>query len=49
MVSYGFDREFNQVKYLFVLASIISIGITGLFTCYFSKKITAPLWEMNGK
>jgi signal transduction histidine kinase len=47
MVSYGFDREFNQMKYLFVLASIISIVITGLFIYYLSKRITAPLREMN--
>lgn len=47
MVSYGFEREFNQMKYLFVLASIISIVITGLFTYYLSKRITAPLREMN--
>lgn len=47
MVSYGFDKEFNQMKYLFVLASIISIAITGLFTYYLSKRFTAPLREMN--
>ena len=47
MVSYGFDREFNQMKYLFILASIISIAITGLFIYYLSKRITAPLREMN--
>jgi signal transduction histidine kinase len=47
MVSYGLERDFNQMKYLFVLASIISITITGLFTYYLSKRITAPLREMN--
>lgn len=47
MVSYGFDSEFNQMKYLFVLASIISIVITGLFIYYLSKRITAPLRDMN--
>jgi signal transduction histidine kinase len=47
MVSYGLEKEFNQMKYLFLLASIISIAITGLFTYYLSKRITAPLREMN--
>lgn len=41
------SEDFNQIKYLFVLASIISITITGLFTYYLSKKISAPLREMN--
>lgn len=41
------SEDFNQMKYLFVLASIISITITGLFTYYLSKRITAPLREMN--
>ncbi|MBL0385582.1 HAMP domain-containing protein [Tumebacillus sp. ITR2] len=40
-------RDFNQLKHLFALASMISFTITGLFTCYLSKKITAPLREMN--
>src|SRR5690625_4045069 len=35
------------MKYLFVLASITSIIITGLFTYYLSKIITAPIREMN--
>jgi thiosulfate reductase cytochrome b subunit len=42
------DRnQLHQMMYLFVLASIISITITGLFAYYFSKRITAPLGEMN--
>jgi signal transduction histidine kinase len=41
------SEDFNQIKYLFILASVISITITGLFTYYFSKRITAPLREMN--
>lgn len=28
---HGFERDFNQIMYLFVLVSIISITITGLF------------------
>jgi signal transduction histidine kinase len=40
-------KDFNQMKYLFVLASIISITITGIFTFYLSKRNTAPLREMN--
>ncbi len=40
-------ESFNQMKHLFVLASIISITITGLFTYYLTKRITAPLQEMN--
>lgn len=41
------DRnQLHQIN-LFVLASIISITITGLFAYYLSKRITAPLREMN--
>lgn len=47
MVSSGLEKEFNHIKYLFLLASIISIAITSLFTYYLSKRITAPLREMN--
>jgi signal transduction histidine kinase len=47
MVSYGFERDFARMKYLFVLASIISITITGLLIYYLSRRITAPLREMN--
>ncbi len=47
MVSYRLERDFNQMEYLSVLASIISITITGLFTYYLSQRITAPLREMN--
>jgi signal transduction histidine kinase len=35
------------MKSLFLLPSLISISITGLFAYYLSKKITAPLREMN--
>jgi signal transduction histidine kinase len=41
------SEDFNQMKYLFVLSSIISITITGLFTYFLSKRITAPIREMN--
>jgi signal transduction histidine kinase len=41
------SEDFSQMKYLFVLSSIISITITGLFTYYLSKRMTAPLREMN--
>ncbi|MFT8323304.1 MAG: HAMP domain-containing sensor histidine kinase [Bacillus sp. (in: firmicutes)] len=42
------DRnQIHQMNYLFILASIISIVITGLFAYYLSKRITAPLREMN--
>ncbi|MGM0867505.1 MAG: sensor histidine kinase [Bacillota bacterium] len=41
------SEDFNQMKYLFVLSSITSITITGLFTYYLSKRITAPIREMN--
>ncbi len=41
------SRDFHQMKYLFVLASIISITVTGLITYYLSKRNTAPLREMN--
>jgi signal transduction histidine kinase len=41
------SKDFNQLKYLFVSASIISITITGLFTYYLSKRNTAPIREMN--
>ncbi len=47
MVSYGLGRDFNQVQHLVVLAASISITITGVFTYYLSKRITAPLREMN--
>jgi len=40
-------ESFNQMKYLFISSSIISITITGLFTYYITKRITAPLREMN--
>jgi signal transduction histidine kinase len=42
------DRsQLQTVVQWFGLASIISITITGLFSYYFSKRITAPLREMN--
>jgi signal transduction histidine kinase len=41
------SEHFNQIKYLFLLSSIISLSITGLFTYYLSKRITAPIREMN--
>lgn len=42
------DRNpLHQTKYLFVMASFISITITGLFAYYFSKRITAPLRAIN--
>lgn len=41
------SEDVTQIKSLLVLASIISITITGLFTYYLSKRITAPLREMN--
>lgn len=41
------SESFNQMKYLFISSSIISITITGLFTYYITKRITAPLREMN--
>ena len=41
------SEDFHQVEYLLVLASLISITITSLFTYYLSKRITAPLREMN--
>jgi signal transduction histidine kinase len=47
MVSYGFDRDFNRMKYLFLMAIIITIVIAGLFILYVSKRITAPVREMN--
>lgn len=37
----------NQLKYMLITSSIISITITGLFTYYITKRITAPLREMN--
>ena len=40
-------NQLHTVVYLFVLSSIISITITGIFAYYFSKRITAPLREMN--
>ncbi|MDQ6660973.1 MAG: HAMP domain-containing protein, partial [Chloroflexota bacterium] len=41
------SADLNQLKSLFPLASLISITITSLFTYYLSKRITAPLREMN--
>jgi signal transduction histidine kinase len=41
------DNQLHTVVRLFVLASIISITITGVFTYYLSKRITAPFREMN--
>lgn len=41
------SEDFNKMKYLFILSSIISITITGLITYYLSKRMTAPLREMN--
>jgi signal transduction histidine kinase len=37
----------QDFKESFVLASLISLTITGLFAYYISKRITAPLREMN--
>ena len=41
------SENFIQMEHLFVVASLISFTITGLFTYYLSKRITAPLREMN--
>jgi methyl-accepting chemotaxis protein len=42
------DRDqVYTVVHLLALSSIISITITGLFAYYLSKRITAPLREMN--
>lgn len=40
-------NQLHTVVYLFVLSSIISITITGIFAYYLSKRITAPLRELN--
>ncbi len=37
----------NQMKQLFSLASFISLTITSVFLSYLSRRITAPLREMN--
>jgi signal transduction histidine kinase len=43
-----FDRnKLYTVVHSFALSSIISIAITGLFAYYLSKRIAAPLREMN--
>jgi signal transduction histidine kinase len=39
--------DFNQIQYLFALASLLSITIPGVFTYYLSQRMTAPLREMN--
>jgi signal transduction histidine kinase len=41
------STDLNQMKNIFILASFISIVITGIFTYYLSIKITSPLREMN--
>lgn len=42
------DRsQLQQMEYRFVLSSMISITIAGLLAYYLSKRITAPLREMN--
>lgn len=43
----GAESNFSPIVYLFVVASSIALTITGLFTYYLSKRITAPLREMN--
>jgi signal transduction histidine kinase len=40
-------NRLHQMQSLFAMGSFISIIITGLFAYFFSKKITAPLREMN--
>ncbi len=37
----------NQLKQLFSLASFISLTMTCFFLCYLSRRITAPLRDMN--
>src|SRR6266516_65180 len=37
----------NQMKHFFSIASFISLAITSLFFSYLSRRITAPLREMN--
>jgi signal transduction histidine kinase len=39
--------DVNQIQSLFALASLISILIPGVFTYYLSRRMTAPLREMN--
>jgi len=39
--------DLNQMKQLFSLASFISLAITSVFLFYLSRRITAPLREMN--
>lgn len=40
-------ENLNQMIFLFILSSIISISITCIFTYYLTKRMTAPLREMN--
>jgi signal transduction histidine kinase len=41
------SAAFHQMKQLFSIASFISLAITSVFFFYLSRRITAPLREMN--
>lgn len=47
MISYGFDRDFNRIRNPFLPGILMTVGITALLVLYFSKKMTAPLRQMN--
>src|SRR5207244_12266189 len=42
------SEALSQMKQLFSVASFISLAITSVFFSYLSRRITAPLREMNG-
>lgn len=44
---HGYASVINEVKGLFILAGLITIFVTAIFLYILSKKITAPLREMN--
>src|SRR5260370_30199173 len=41
------SADLNHLVHLFLWASLISLTITGILTYYLSRRITAPLREMN--
>ena len=47
MASFGFEKSISSIRKLLLLSIVISISATALSVYFFSKRLTAPIREMN--
>lgn len=47
VVSHGFDQDVGQIRYLNLIAIFVTITVAGIIIFFVSRKITAPLRELN--